>query len=83
MDRELAAITVAAKTSGEQGRWSELLSPAVRPALIVGVGLFILQQLSGINAVIYYAPTVFKESGFELPIRRSCSRRWGSAWSMC
>jgi MFS transporter, SP family, galactose:H+ symporter len=65
VDRELAAITVAAKTSGEQGRWSELLSPAVRPALIVGVGLFILQQLSGINAVIYYAPTVFKESGFD------------------
>jgi MFS transporter, SP family, galactose:H+ symporter len=31
----------------------------------VGVGLFILQQLSGINAVIYYAPTVFKESGFD------------------
>jgi MFS transporter, SP family, galactose:H+ symporter len=65
VERELAAITVAAKTSGEQGRWSELLSPAVRPALIVGVGLFILQQLSGINAVIYYAPTVFKESGFD------------------
>lgn len=37
----------------------------MRPALIVGVGLFLLQQLSGINAVIYYAPTVFQEAGFD------------------
>ena len=28
------------------------------------MGLFLLQQLSGINAVIYYAPTVFELSGF-------------------
>lgn len=45
--------------------YGALLEPAVRPALIVGVGLFFLQQLSGINAVIYYAPDIFSHAGFD------------------
>lgn len=45
--------------------YGALLEPAVRPALIVGVGLFFLQQLSGINAVIYYAPDIFAHAGFD------------------
>ncbi|MBA4788156.1 MAG: sugar porter family MFS transporter [Rhizobiales bacterium] len=65
VDSELAAIEHAAQGPARRASWSELLTPTVRPALIVGVGLFILQQLSGINAVIYFAPTVFKESGFD------------------
>ena len=45
--------------------YGALLEPAVRTALIVGVGLFFLQQLSGINAVIYYAPDIFSHAGFD------------------
>ncbi len=47
----------------QKGRWSELLTPALRPAMIVGVGLAIAQQVTGINTVIYYAPTIFKFAG--------------------
>ncbi len=47
-----------------KARFADLFTPAVRPALIVAMGLFLLQQLSGINAVIYYAPTVFEHAGF-------------------
>jgi SP family galactose:H+ symporter-like MFS transporter len=64
---ELADIesAYAAERSRPAARWSDLLSPVAKPALIVGIGLFLLQQLSGINAVIYFAPTVFQEAGFD------------------
>lgn len=66
VDHELQEIRrAAALEQVSSGSWGDLLTPVVRPALIVGVGLFILQQLSGINAVIYYAPTVFREAGFD------------------
>src|ERR1700739_5028727 len=35
----------------------------VVPALIAGVGLQILGQATGVNTVIYYAPTIFKQAG--------------------
>jgi len=61
---ELAEIEQIARADQQQGSSSALFGPTIRPALIVGIGLFFLQQLSGINAVIYYAPVVFKEAGF-------------------
>ncbi len=48
-----------------RGSWKVLFSKAIRPTLIIGVGLAVLQQVSGINTIIYYAPTIFKMSGFE------------------
>ena len=47
----------------QKGSWSELLSPLLRSAMIVGVGLAIAQQITGINTVIYYAPTILKFAG--------------------
>jgi SP family galactose:H+ symporter-like MFS transporter len=47
----------------EPGGWRDLLHPIVRAALFVGVGLAILQQITGINTVIYYAPTIVQFTG--------------------
>ncbi len=47
----------------ESGSIRQLFSPALRLALIVGVGLAVLQQVTGINAVMYYAPEIFKATG--------------------
>lgn len=63
---ELAKKEVAdIKQSFEQesGSISQLFSPGLRIALIVGVGLAVLQQITGINAVMYYAPEIFKATG--------------------
>ncbi len=49
----------------EAGRWSELREPLLRAALTVGVGLAILQQITGINTVIYYAPTIVGYTGID------------------
>ncbi len=48
----------------EEGGVRELLAPWVRPALVVGMGLAILQQIVGINTIIYYAPTTLTKVGF-------------------
>ncbi|WP_430123442.1 sugar porter family MFS transporter [Paenibacillus chibensis] len=47
----------------EKGTLRQLFKPGLRMAMVVGVGLAILQQVTGINAVMYYAPEIFKETG--------------------
>ena len=42
---------------------SEILQPWLRPALIITVGIFFFQQFSGVNAIIYYSPIIFKIAG--------------------
>ena len=44
-------------------RLKDLLNPNIRKALFIGICLAILQQITGINAIMYYAPMIFKESG--------------------
>jgi sugar porter (SP) family MFS transporter len=55
------------KSLGEQsgGGMAGLFQPLLRMPLIVGIGLAIFQQITGINTVIYYAPTIFKFAGIE------------------
>ena len=66
VSQELQDIEHAAHAeAGKKVDYSVLWSPTVRPALIVGMTLFFLQQLSGINAVIYYAPEIFAHAGFD------------------
>jgi SP family galactose:H+ symporter-like MFS transporter len=44
-------------------RWSVLWSPAVRGALFLAIGFTILQQVTGVNTVIYYGPRIFSLAG--------------------
>ena len=41
------------------GGMKGLFQPSLRMPLIVGLGLAVFQQITGINTVIYYAPTIF------------------------
>ncbi|HTF67521.1 MAG TPA: sugar porter family MFS transporter [Edaphobacter sp.] len=45
--------------------WRALLSPAARRGLLIAVGFVVLQQLCGINTVIYYGPQIFALAGID------------------
>ncbi len=40
--------------------WMELFMPKLRIPLFIGIGIFAIQQFSGINAIIYYSTDIFK-----------------------
>ncbi|WP_349306959.1 MFS transporter [Cellulomonas sp. ES6] len=44
--------------------WSELRLPWVRRLVLVGIGVAVVNQLGGINAVMYYGTQLLRESGF-------------------
>jgi sugar porter (SP) family MFS transporter len=52
------------KTSEGNRGWSGLRQAWVRPALVVGCGIAVFTQLSGIEMIIYYAPTILTDNGF-------------------
>ncbi len=49
----------------EEGSFRELFHRGLRYALVVGIFLAIFQQITGINTVIYYAPKIFLNAGFQ------------------
>jgi sugar porter (SP) family MFS transporter len=61
---EQAIADIKSSLDVHQGQWRDLFSPRVRGALGIGIGLAILQQITGINTVIYYGPQIFKLAGF-------------------
>ncbi len=58
----LTDIQEGLRTTVEQ-RWSALWSPAVRGGLFIAVGMTVLQQVTGINTIIYYGPQIFALAG--------------------
>ncbi|MBV5095331.1 sugar porter family MFS transporter [Tenebrionicola larvae] len=47
-------------------RLRELFSPRLRRALIIGFCVALFQQITGINAIFYYAPEIFKTAGMNI-----------------
>ncbi len=71
---ELARIASADEVPGEERAIVESLrvhtagfevfaTPVVRRALFIGIGLAVLQQVTGVNTVIYYGPQIFQMAG--------------------
>lgn len=59
--REFLAIKDA--IAHESGSIGQLFQPGMKIVLVIGIVLAILQQVTGINAVLYYAPEIFKNLG--------------------
>ncbi|CAA3005840.1 monosaccharide-sensing 2 [Olea europaea subsp. europaea] len=57
------AMVHPAETAAKGPGWIALLEPGVKRALVVGIGIQLLQQFSGINGVLYYAPQILQQAG--------------------
>ncbi len=60
--------TVRAEERESTRGWRGLREPWVRPALVVGCGVAIFTQLSGIEMIIYYSPTILTDNGFSTSV---------------
>lgn len=55
--------SISGNKNKERVPFVELFKPAIRLVLLIGVVIAILQQITGINAVFFYAPMIFKQTG--------------------
>ena len=60
---EFGALRTDLAREGRLASAKELLAPRLRRPLVIGVGLAMFQQITGINTVIYFAPTIFQSAG--------------------
>jgi MFS transporter, SP family, arabinose:H+ symporter len=49
-----------------QGTYKELFAPGMRKALLIGILLPLFSQFSGINAIVYYGPSILSSAGISL-----------------
>ncbi len=64
VDEEIESIKEITEKQGNTGL-KGLFEPSNRMPLIVGMGFAIFQQITGINTVMYYSPTIFKYAGIQ------------------
>lgn len=63
----MAALEAELAADEDQASWGEVFSHRLRKPLLVGFGLAVFQQITGINAIIYYADEIFAQAGFTTP----------------
>lgn len=60
---EIELAEIADAIAHEERSVKQLLGPGLRVAMMIGIALAILQQITGINAVLYYAPALLATTG--------------------
>jgi len=60
----LDAIEAALRKEGGRASWGEVFQREWRRPLMIGIWLAVFQQITGINAIIYYADQIFASAGF-------------------
>jgi major inositol transporter-like SP family MFS transporter len=56
-------LVVVQEEKAEKGGWADLKTPWIKRLVIIGVGIAVLQQLTGVNTLMYYAPTILTKTG--------------------
>ena len=66
--KEYAQLTIEEIQRGiakkeAKGTFSDLFSSRMKTIMIIAFGIAFFQQITGINAIFYYAPTIFEQAG--------------------
>lgn len=56
--------TTSQDKNGCEGEWKHLFLPPISRPFFIGIGVSLLQQITGINGVIYYGPQIFQMNGY-------------------
>src|SRR4030095_8734497 len=75
-DVRLKSIEDSLRDEPPDASWSEVFAPAWRRPLVIGLGLAVFQQITGINAVIYYSDRIFAAAGFSTPQAQTMATTW-------
>jgi MFS family permease len=55
--------SLSEKRINEKAAWADVFSTRMKSVLIIGFGIAFFQQITGINAIFYYAPMIFEMAG--------------------
>jgi sugar porter (SP) family MFS transporter len=72
----LDSIETALRAEGQKASWREVFDRQWRRPLVIGVGLAVFQQITGINAIIYYADQIFASAGFVTQASQTTVTTW-------
>ena len=72
----LDTIESALRKDREAAPWGEIFHREWRRPLMVAIGLAVFQQITGINAIIYYANQIFASAGFATEASRAMVTTW-------
>ena len=72
----LDSYAASLRSDTDQANWSEVFKRQWRRPLVLALGLAIFQQITGINAIIYYANKIFASAGFVTPLAQSHATTW-------
>jgi SP family galactose:H+ symporter-like MFS transporter len=76
VDARLSEIDASLHEDKQTRPWSELFAKQWRRPLLIAVGLAVFQQITGINAIIYYGNQIFAAAGFATEASRSVVTAW-------
>ena len=65
MDAREEMVSIEETISHESGSLSQLFHPGMKLVLVIGVALAVLQQVTGINVLLYFGTDIFKSLGGE------------------
>jgi sugar porter (SP) family MFS transporter len=76
VEPQLDAIATALHQESERASWAVVFHRQWRCPLMIGIGLAVFQQITGINAIIYYADQIFASAGFATQSAQTTATTW-------